>query len=108
MKRFNWTPSALTTLRKLCKTHTAQQVADEIGCTKNQAYTRAKKEGWTFKKFGEFHHSAKHSDHDVYLARALIDEGVPKAEVSRKLEIPLHAISEWSLNKYRNNDSVYC
>ena len=108
MKRFNWTPSSLTILRKKCKTHTAQQVADEIGCSKSQAYTQAKKQGWSFKKYGDNHHSTKYPDHDVYLARALIDEGIAKAEVSRKLEIPLHAISEWSLNKYRNNDSVHC
>ena len=39
MERFKWTPSNLTTLRKKCKTHTAQQVADEVGCSKSQAYT---------------------------------------------------------------------
>ena len=85
-----------------------QQAADEIGCNKTQAESACKRYKISFRKYGELHHSAKHSDHDVYLARALIDEGVGKAEISRKLEIPLHAISEWSLNKYRNHDSVQC
>lgn len=106
--RFIWTPTTLTKLRKLSKTHTMQQAADEIGCSKNSVYSKAKREGISFRKYGQLHHSSKYSDHDVYLARALIDEGVPKAEVSRKLDAPLHAISEWSLNKYRNHDSVQC
>ena len=106
--RFNWTPSALTKLRKLSKTHTMQQAADEIGCKKTQAESACKRYKISFKKYGELHHSAKHSDHDVYLARELVDAGLSIADVARKLEVPPHAVSEWCLNKYRNHDSVQC
>ncbi|AUR81792.1 hypothetical protein NVP1214O_46 [Vibrio phage 1.214.O._10N.222.54.F11] len=108
MKKFIWTPTALTKLRKLSKTHTMQQAADEIGCTKNQVYARSRRDGISFRKYGNHHHSTKHSDHDVYLVRELVDSGVDKAEVARKMEVPLHAVSDWTLNKYRNHDSVQC
>lgn len=108
MKRFNWTPGDLTKLRKLSKTHTMQQVADEIGCTKSTVQSRARIEGIKFRKYGEVHHSAKYSDHDVYLARELVDAGLSTAEVGRKLEIPQPVVSMYYRNKYRNNDSVQC
>lgn len=108
MRKFIWTSTALTKLRKLSKTHTMQQAADEIGCNKNQVYGRARRDGISFRKYGELHHSAKYSDHDVYLARALVDEGISRAETGRKLGIPQPVVSMYYLNKYRNHDSVQC
>ena len=106
MKRFNWTPSALTKLRKLSKTQTMQQVADEIGCNKNAVRGKARSEGIKFQKYGERHHSAKYTDHDVYLARALVDEGLTMTEAGKKLEIPQPVVSMYYRNVYRNHDSV--
>lgn len=108
MNRFIWTPSALTKLRRLAKNHTMQQVADEIGCSKNAVRGKARIEGIKFQKYGERHHSAKYTDHDVYLARALVDEGVTMTEAGRKLEIPQPVVSMYYRNVYRNNDSVQC
>lgn len=108
MKQFIWTPTALTKLRRLSKTHTMQQAADEIGCNKNAVHGKARREGISFRKYGELHHSAKYSDHDVYLARALVDEGITTAEAGRKLDIPQPVVSMYCRNKYRNHDSVQC
>lgn len=108
MKRFNWTPSALTKLRKISKTHTMQQAADELNCLKTQVESACKRYKISFRKYGENHHSAKYSDHDVYLARELLDEGLSKFEIARKLEVPSHIVSDWCLNKHRNQDNVQC
>lgn len=106
MKHFIWTPESLTKLRKLSKTHTMQMAANEIGCTKNQVYARSKRDGISFRKYGDNHHSTKYSSEDVELARQLVESGLTRAEAARKLEIPMHAVSEYCNFKYRNHDNV--
>ena len=108
MNRFTWTPSNLTKLRKLSRTHTMQQAAMEIGCSNNSIRYKARSEGIKFQKYGERHHGAKYTDHDIYLARALVDEGLTTKEVGLKLEMPQPAVSMFYRNLYRNNDSVQC
>lgn len=107
-KKYIWTPSDITKLKKLSKTHTMKEAAEDIGCSENNVKSKAKSLGVSFRKYGELHHSAKYSDHDVYLARELVDAGLSTAEVGRKLEIPQPVVSMYYRNKYRNNDSVQC
>ncbi len=106
MKHFTWTPSDLTKLRKLSKTHTMQQVADIIGCDKTNVIGKAKREGISFRKYGERHHSATTSNEDVELARLLREEGLSAKEVSEKLGISVGVIRNLTQYTYRTRDHV--
>ena len=106
MKHFTWKSSDLTKLRKLSKTHTMQQVADIIGCDKTNVIGKAKREGISFGKYGENHHSATTSNEDVELARLLREEGLSAKEVSDKLEISVGVIRNLTQYTYRTRDHV--
>jgi len=47
------------------------------------------------RRYGERHHRARHSDHDVELARALRDEGLTYREIAEKLEVSYWTARDW-------------
>lgn len=101
MKPFNWTPSDLTKLNELSKTHTVQQAADEIGCTKNQVRSRIRKDGIKFRKWGENHNNGKRSNDDVRLVKLLLASGMTQRLICKKMEISQPEVSMIKNGKYR-------
>lgn len=55
-------------------TRTAQELADEIGCTRRTVQAHLNKRGYSLQKCGERHHLTRYSDHLVELVTELRDE----------------------------------
>lgn len=101
MNIFNWTPSALDKLKSLAKTHSVIQAADEIGCSTNQVRARIRRDGISYKKYGEHHRNSKRSNEDVRLVKELLAEGMPVRLICKKMEISQPEVSMIKNGKYR-------
>jgi len=82
-----WTADKIIKLSSMRLTHTRKQAAEAMGLTVGQVEGATERYKIKFKKVGENHHSAKHTDHDIELCRQLIDDGMSIREAARKMEI---------------------
>lgn len=98
---FQWSQGDLDKLKALAKTHSVQQAADEIGCSTNQIRARIRRDGISYKKYGEHHRSSKRSNEDVHLVKALLAEGMPVRLICKKMEISQPEVSMIKNGKYR-------
>lgn len=108
MKHFTWTPSDLTKLRKLSKTHSRQEAAKIIGCTYSALIGKCKRDGISFRKHGENHPTAKRSNDDVRLIRLLLDEKMPVKEIAEKFEVTPTTVYNLKYHNFRNQDHMCC
>lgn len=65
---------AINTLIKKRHIRTAHELADEVGCSRKTVNTYLNKRGYSLRKCGERHHSARYSDHLAEQVTALRDE----------------------------------
>ncbi|ENH0677680.1 DNA-binding protein [Escherichia coli] len=65
---------AIAILIKERHTKTALELADEVGCNRRTVSAHLNKRGYSLRKCGERHHSAKYSDHLAEQVAALRDE----------------------------------
>ncbi|AXH72143.1 MAG: DNA-binding protein [Siphoviridae sp. ctdc_1] len=88
-----FTPDEIRLIRRLAKTHTAQQIAEMTGRSRRSVANKAFDLGISMKKHGDNHYNVKYSDEDVELARQLHEAGLGVREIAEKMEIPQDHLS---------------
>ena len=99
----SWSQEEVKFLRRVCKRLTMQQVATELGRSHSSVATKAKILKIRFRKTGENNHLTRYTDHTVYLALALADDGMPAKVVAEKLEVSKRTVEDWVSGRYRSN-----
>ena len=56
--------------------------------------------------YGGRHHRARHSDHDVELARQLHDAGLGYQRIASKLEVPERTVRDWCTYRMRTGSKT--
>lgn len=84
-----WAASEVLYLKNNASTKSAKQIGNELGRSETSVKSKARKMGVRLRKYGENHHLANISNHDVELCRQLEDEGLRPFEISEKMEIEI-------------------
>lgn len=84
-----WSSAEVQFLRSNAATMSAKQIGNELKRTEVSVKSKAKKLGIKLQKYGENHHLANISNHDVELCRQLSDEELRPFEIAEKMEIEI-------------------
>ncbi|RBM46235.1 hypothetical protein DLR66_04860 [Vibrio paracholerae] len=95
--RSRWSETENLFLAKHAKEMSSDEIAEKLGRTTDAVKSKAERLGICMKKYGEKHHLAKVSNHDVELCRQLHDEGVRPCEIAEKMELG-YTYVQWILN----------
>ncbi|EHV9720290.1 hypothetical protein K1B37_001009 [Vibrio parahaemolyticus] len=94
-------------IRKHAATKTSNEIGKLINRTSGSVGSRARKIGVSLMKHGENHHRAVHSNDDVRLVRALVDDGeLTHKQISEKMEISINTVKLISYDKTRTQDHI--
>ena len=93
-KRF-LTDDEKSRIRSLAPLKTSQQCAMLLGLSAHTVKGFARRNGVSFVKMGERHHSAEYSDDLVSMVRLRADNGEPVAAIAASLGIPYSTVYGW-------------
>ncbi|EGR3070270.1 hypothetical protein DMW20_11965 [Vibrio parahaemolyticus] len=106
-KHKDYGPKEDQVIRRYAKEKTAAEIGKLLGRSSGSVGTRARRIGVSLMKHGEKHHRAKHSNDDVRLVRALVDDGeLTHQEISEKMEMSVNTIKLISYDKTRTQDGI--
>lgn len=91
-RRKPWSPVELAYLRENIRTTQCRVIAESLGRTLRSTQIKALKEGGGPRNFGERHHLAKYSDHDIELCRELHAGGLGPKIIAEKMEMPVSTV----------------
>ncbi|MGL4193211.1 MAG: hypothetical protein ACRCRU_11750 [Vibrio sp.] len=92
-----WSEKEVLFLTKNASLMSADEISAKLDRTAQAVQRKAGKLGVSLRKYGEKHHLAKVSDHDVELCRALHDEGVKPFQIAEKMGLG-YSYVQWILN----------
>ncbi|MFL0951012.1 hypothetical protein [Vibrio parahaemolyticus] len=107
MKFRPYTPEEDQVIFDFGQTLSLKEIGKLINRTSGSVGSRARKIGVSLMKHGENHHRAVHSNDDVRLVRALVDDGeLTHKQISEVMEISINTVKLISYDKTRTQDHI--
>ncbi|CAM3945326.1 hypothetical protein PLGE761_02325 [Pluralibacter gergoviae] len=95
MKIRKWVRAEIMIIRQCAGTMRVESIASLIGRTAAAVRAKARELGVKLYLCGKYHQSVKYPESDVVLARELYQQGVTRAVIAEKLELPLGAVNQY-------------
>ncbi|EFH3308133.1 TPA: DNA-binding protein [Escherichia coli] len=90
-----WCRAEIMILRQCAGTMKVKSIGSLIGRSEAAVRTKVREKGVSLLLRGDFHQSAKYSQHDIELARQLHQRGVSRREIARKFGMPLRTVNNY-------------
>ncbi|ENC6709548.1 hypothetical protein ABKY54_004154 [Vibrio harveyi] len=103
----DYSPEEDRTIEKYAKTKSAAEIGKMLGRSRQGIQCRAGVLGISLMKHGEHHHKAVHSNDDVRLVRALVEDGeLTSEQIAEKMEMSINTVHAIRGEHIRTQDSV--